>query len=92
MNCRPLKSDPRCGQIVNVADKVYRSSSVLSHVTKEIEFMAFAFSVTQPGYEMRVKQRVGIIQAFPQHATWNAAEDDYEIAQELLDILAQHRN
>lgn len=88
MNCRSLKSDPRCGQIVNVTDEVYRSSSILSSVTKEIEFMAFAFSVTQAGYEMRVKQRIRIIQAFPQRATWETTEHDYEIAQELLDILA----
>lgn len=92
MNCRSLKSDPRCGQTVNVTDEVYRSSSILSRITKEIEFMTFGFSVTQAGYQMRVKQRVRIIQAFPQCATWNTAADDYEIAQELLDILAQHRN
>jgi hypothetical protein len=54
--------------------------------------MAFAFSVTQAGYEMRVKQRIRIIQAFPQRATWETAEHDYEIAQELLDILALRRN
>ena len=92
MDYRSVKSDPRCGQIADVADEVDRSSSILSNITKDIEFMVFNFSITHTGYKMRVKQRLRVIQALPQRATWNTADDDYEIAEELLDILAQHRN
>ena len=53
--------------------------------------MAFSFSASKAGYEMRVKQRIGIIQAFSERATWNAEDNDYDIALELLDILGQHR-
>jgi len=92
MNCKSLKSDQRCGQTIDAPNDINRLISVLSRVTKEIEFMAFSFSATKAGYEMRVKQRIGIIQAFPERATWNADDNEYDIAQELLDILRQHRS
>lgn len=91
MNCRSLKSDQRCGQTIDPRNDINRLFSILSRVTREIEFMAFSFSASKAGYEMRVKQRIGIIQAFSERATWNAEDNDYDIALELLDILGQHR-
>ncbi len=75
MNCRSLKSDQRCGQTIDAPNCINRLFSILSRVTKEMEFMAFSFSVTQAGYKMRVKQRIGIMQAFPERVTWSTEDN-----------------
>ncbi|KAF8628675.1 hypothetical protein AX15_003798 [Amanita polypyramis BW_CC] len=75
MNCEFLKSD----------------RSILVNVTKAVEFMAFSFSVTPQGYEKRFKQRINIIEAFTDRQTWDITDDDYELAQEILDIIEQYQ-
>ena len=78
-------------KVLRTPNNVNRLSSILSNVTKDVEFMAFSFSITPQGYEKRIKQRIDIIEAFPDGQTWDVMDDDYELSQEVLDILAQHR-
>ncbi|PFH49957.1 hypothetical protein AMATHDRAFT_86106 [Amanita thiersii Skay4041] len=66
------------------------SAAWLHKISKQIEFMAFSFSATTQGYKVRIRQRIQVIDALTQCDTWSEKEEDYEIAQEILDILKQN--
>ncbi|KAM6494430.1 P-loop containing nucleoside triphosphate hydrolase protein [Amanita muscaria] len=63
--------------------------SILSNFARAVEFMAFSFSVTSQGYEQRVKNRLRAIEDIANREVHEVVEDNQELKQEAMDILAQ---